>query len=82
MANKWFYTRDGKKQFGPILETQLLKLIEDKKIIETDHLRREDLKSWVKLPEVLVLLKVRPIEPKLSENILSDNLVYCLKQLD
>ena len=75
MVNKWFYTRDGKKQFGPILDNQLLKLIEDKKIIETDHLRREDLKSWVKLPEVLVLLKVRPIEPKLSENILSDNLV-------
>ena len=33
MANQWFYTRDGKKQFGPILDNQLLKLIEDKKNI-------------------------------------------------
>ena len=66
MANQWFYTRDGKKQFGPILENQLLKLIEDKKIIETDHLRREDLKSWSKLPDVLALLKIKQESPELT----------------
>lgn len=66
MANQWFYTRDGKKQFGPILENQLLKLIEDKKIIETDHLRREDLKSWSKLTDVLGLLKINQESPELT----------------
>lgn len=66
MANNWFYTRDGKKQFGPILENQLLKLIEDKKIIETDHLRREDLKSWSKLLDVLALFKIKQESPELT----------------
>lgn len=47
MSNKWYYTKDGKNQFGPFDDNKFLSLAIQGAISPKDYVRTDEMKKWV-----------------------------------
>lgn len=67
MANRWFFTKDGKQRHGPFSDTQLRQLVTSGKLSPSDMLWQEGSTQWVPANSIDGLFSQEPVATELPE---------------